>query len=77
MPDTTTGYAYNEISLSIDGNDDGNATNIGSVSFLESGDGSGNYNAVKMKQHIDDILAGFASNDSDNAHVLEQFFWDG
>ena len=65
---------YNEIRLSIDGNGDGNASNLGSVSFLEAGTGSGNYNAVKMKTQIEDILAQFASTGSDNAHVLEQFF---
>ena len=41
---------------------------------LEAGTGSGNYNAVKMKSQLEDILAGFESTTSDNAHVLEQFF---
>jgi hypothetical protein len=47
--DTTNMQPYNEIRLSIDGNQDGQATNLGSISFLEAGTGSGNYNAVKMK----------------------------
>ena len=36
-----------------------------------------NYNAVKMKDRIEDVLAQFESGgpgQSDNAHVLEQFF---
>ena len=74
VPDTTTGNAYNEIRLSIDGDGDGQATDIGVVSFLEAGTGSGNYNAVKMKTQIEEILAQFESTDSSNAHVLEQFF---
>jgi hypothetical protein len=74
VPDTTTGNMYNEIRLSIDGDGDGVASDLGSVSFLESGDGSGNYNAVKMKAQIEDVLAQFASTGSDNAQVLEQFF---
>ena len=74
VPDTTTGNAYNEIRLSIDGDNDGQATDIGVVSFLEAGTGSGNYNAVKMKTQIEEILAQFESTDSSNAHVLEQFF---
>ena len=74
VPDTTTGNAYNEIRLSIDGDNDGQATDIGVVSFLEAGTGSGNYNAVKMKTQIEEILAQFESTTSDNAHVLEQFF---
>ena len=48
VPDTTTGNAYNEIRLSIDGDNDGQATDIGVVSFR--GMGSGNYNAVKKDQ---------------------------
>ena len=56
------------------GMDDGQATDIGVVSFLEAGTGSGNYNAVKMKTQIDEILAQFESTTSSNAHVLEQFF---
>ena len=53
---------------------DGQATDLGTISFLEAGTGSGNYNAVKMKSQLEDILAGFESTTSDNAHVLEQFF---
>ena len=41
---------------------------------MEAGTGSGNYNAVKMKAQLDEILAQFESTASDNAHVLEQFF---
>ena len=74
VDDTTTGNAYNEIRLSIDGDGDGQATDIGTISFLEAGTGSGNYNAVKMKTQLDDLLAQFESTASDNAHVLEQFF---
>ena len=74
VDDTTTGNAYNEIRLRIDGDGDGQATDIGSVSFLEAGTGSGNYNAVKMKTQLEQILAQFESTASDNAHVLEQFF---
>ena len=73
-PDTTTGNAYNEIRLSIDKDGDGQATDLGSISFLEAGTGSGNYNAVKMKTQLESILAQFESTTSDNAHVLEQFF---
>jgi hypothetical protein len=74
VPDTTTSNGYNEIRLSIDGDGDGSATDLGSISFLEAGEGSGNYNAVKMKTKIEDIMAQFGSSGSDNAHVLEQFF---
>ena len=74
VDDTTTGNSYNEIRLSIDKDGDGQATDIGSVSFLEAGTGSGNYNAVKMKTQLDEILAQFESTASDNAHVLEGFF---
>ena len=72
--DTVSNQPYNEIRLSIDGNGDGQATDLGAISFLEAGTGSGNYNAVKMKSQLEDILAGFESTTSDNAHVLEQFF---
>ena len=73
--DMVSGQMYNEIRLSIDGNNDGQATDLGAISFLEAGTGSGNYNAVKMKAQIrKDILAGFESTTSNNAHVLEQFF---
>ena len=72
--DTTNMQPYNEIRLSIDGNNDGQATDLGAISFLEAGTGSGNYNAVKMKSQLEDILAGFESTTSNNAHVLEQFF---
>ena len=41
---------------------------------MEAGTGSGNYNAVKMKTQLDEILAQFESTASDNAHVLEQFY---
>ena len=41
---------------------------------MEAGTGSGNYNAVKMKTQLDEILAQFESTASDNAHVLEGFF---
>ena len=37
VTDTTTGNAYNEIRLSVDGDNDGQATDIGAVSFLEAG----------------------------------------
>ena len=43
---------YNEIRLSVDGDGDGQATDIGVVSFLEASTGSGNYNAVKMKTQL-------------------------
>ena len=72
--DTTSSQPYNEIRLSIDGNGDGQASDLGAISFLEAGTGSGNYNAVKMKSQLDDIMAQFESSASDNAHVLEQFF---
>ena len=72
--DVVNNQPYNEIRLSIDGNNDGQATDLGTISFLEAGTGSGNYNAVKMKSQLEDILAGFESTTSDNAHVLEQFF---
>ena len=72
--DTTNKQPYNEIRLSIDGNNDGQATDLGAISFLEAGTGSGNYNAVKMKSQLEGILAQFESTTSDNAHVLEQFF---
>ena len=72
--DMVSGQMYNEIRLSIDGNNDGQATDLGAISFLEAGTGSGNYNAVKMKSQLDSILAQFESTTSDNAHVLEQFF---
>ena len=72
--DVVNNQPYNEIRLSIDGNGDGQATDLGTISFLEAGTGSGNYNAVKMKSQLEDILAGFESTTSDNAHVLEQFF---
>ena len=72
--DTVNNQPYNEIRLSIDGDGDGQATDIGVVSFLEASTGSGNYNAVKMKTQLDEILAQFESTTSDNAHVLEQFF---
>jgi hypothetical protein len=72
--DTTGSQPYNEISLSIDGNNDGQATDLGTISFLEAGTGSGNYNAVKMKSQLEGIMAQFESSTSDNAHVLEQFF---
>ena len=72
--DTVDNQPYNEIRLSIDGDGDGQATDIGAVSFLEASSGSGNYNAVKMKTQIEEILAQFESSTSDNAHVLEQFF---
>ena len=71
---TVNNQPYNEIRLSIDGNGDGQATDIGAVSFLEASTGSGNYNAVKMKTQLESILAQFESTTSDNAHVLEQFF---
>ena len=74
VDDTTTGNSYNEIRLSIDKDGDGQATDIGTISFLEAGTGSGNYNAVKMKTQLDEILAQFESTASDNAHVLEQFY---
>jgi hypothetical protein len=60
--------------LSIDGNNDGQASDLGAISFLEAGTGSGNYNAVKMKSQLEGIMAQFESSTSDNAHVLEQFF---
>ena len=72
--DMVNNQPYNEIRLSIDGDNDGQATDLGTISFLEAGTGSGNYNAVKMKSQLEDILAGFESTTSDNAHVLEQFF---
>ena len=72
--DTVNNQPYNEIRLSIDGNGDGQATDLGAISFLEAGTGSGNYNAVKMKTQLESILAQFESTTSDNAHVLEQFF---
>ena len=72
--DTTSSQPYNEIRLSIDGDGDGQASDLGAISFLEAGTGSGNYNAVKMKSQLDDIMAQFESSASDNAHVLEQFF---
>ena len=49
------------------------------VGFVEGSQ----YNAVKMKDRIEDILGKFVSDDtgeSHNAHVLEQFwygFFDG
>ena len=43
---------------------------------FEAGTGSGNYNAVKMKAQLEDILAGFESTTSNNAHVLA-VLWDG
>ena len=72
--DTTGSQPYNEIRLSIDGNNDGQASDLGTISFLEAGTGSGNYNAVKMKSQLEGIMAQFESSASDNAHVLEQFF---
>ena len=72
--DTVNSQPYNEIRLSIDGNGDGQATDLGAISFMEAGTGSGNYNAVKMKTQLESILAQFESTTSDNAHVLEQFF---
>ena len=68
----------NTISLSIDRDGDGvnySPYDLGSIEFKDSGmvDGS-RYNAVKMKDRIEDVLAQFVSSDSDNAHVLEQFF---
>jgi len=72
--DTTGSQPYNEIRLLIDGNNDGQATDLGAISFLEAGTGSGNYNAVKMKSQLEGIMAQFESTTSDNAHVLEQFF---
>ena len=65
----------NQILLSIQ--KDGVTTSLGSIEFNEHGTGSGNYNAVKMKDRIEDVLAQFESGgagQSDNAHVLEQFF---
>ena len=72
--DLVNSQPYNEIRLSIDGNGDGQATDLGAISFMEAGTGSGNYNAVKMKTQLESILAQFESTTSDNAHVLEQFF---
>ena len=72
--DLVNSQPYNEIRLSIDGNGDGQATDLGAISFMEAGTGSGNYNAVKMKTQLEGILAQFESTTSDNAHVLEQFF---
>ena len=50
--DVVNNQPYNEIRLSIDGNGDGQATDLGTISFLEAGTGSGNYNAVKMKSQL-------------------------
>ena len=66
-----------QIVLSIDGNSDGATTTLATIDFDEYGTGSGSYNAVKMKDRIEDVLAQFESGgagQSDNAHVLEQFF---
>ena len=74
VPDTTTNNGYNEIRLSIDGDGDGNATDLGSISFLEAGEGSGNYNAVKMKTKIEDIMAPILARVGLIMRILEQFF---
>ena len=76
--EATDSQQANTIYLSIDKDGDGIAHSqyqLGSIEFNDSGmeDGS-KYNAVKMKDRIEDVLAQFVSADSDNAHVLEQFF---
>ncbi|MDA9719518.1 hypothetical protein N9U60_03930, partial [Betaproteobacteria bacterium] len=70
-----------EIDLRIDGDGDPNTVtnSIGVISFDEANGGSGNYNAVKLlnnKFKLDEILKQFDSEagESNNAHVLEQFF---
>ena len=71
--DMVSGQMYNEIRLSIDGNEMGSN---GSWSYIvfRGWYWFCNYNAVKMKSQLEDILAGFESTTSNNAHVLEQFF---
>ena len=50
-----------QIVLSIDGNSDGATTTLATIDFDEYGTGSGSYNAVKMKDRIEDVLAQFES----------------
>ena len=54
--DLVNDQPYNEIRLSIDGDNDGQATDLGAISFLEAGTGSGNYNAVKMKTQLEEYF---------------------
>ena len=70
---------FNEIRLSIDKDGDGQATDLATQSddyFLEYGTGSTeDYNAVKMKTQLDDLLAGFESYGYHDLSRVGRSFW--